>query len=84
MSNSVWPMLAAERSALVDYLPTLAAADWSCPTPCAGWTVHDLVAHVVAGAKTTPVTFVPGMIVSGFSFDRPAAFAKPATRGRRI
>jgi uncharacterized protein (TIGR03083 family) len=73
MSNPVWPMLAAERSALVEYLPTLSDDDWKCQSPCSGWTVHDLVAHVVAGAETTPLTFGPGMIVSGFSFDKLAA-----------
>jgi uncharacterized protein (TIGR03083 family) len=73
MSNPVWPMLAAERSALVSYLPTLSDGDWKCQSPCAGWSVHDLVVHVVAGANTTPARFVPAMIASGFSFDRLAA-----------
>ena len=73
MSNPVWPMLAAERTALVDYLPTLSDGDWKCQSPCAGWTVHDLIAHVVAGAQTTPLNFGPGLIASGFSFDRLAA-----------
>ena len=73
MSNPVWPMLAAERSALADYLSTLSENDWTCQSPCSGWSVHDQVAHVVAGAKTTPLTFAPGMVVSGFSFDRLAA-----------
>ena len=70
MSNPVWPMLAAERSALAGYLATLSDADWRCASPCTGWTVRDLVAHVVAGAETTPLNFGPSMIVSGFSFDR--------------
>ena len=73
MTNPVWPMLAAERSALVAYLPTLSDGDWRCPSPCSGWSVHDLVVHVVAGAKTTPLNFGPAMIASGFSFDRLAA-----------
>ena len=70
MSNPIWPMLAAERSALASYLPTLSDGDWKCASPCAGWSVHDLVAHVVAGAKTTPLTFGPAMVAAGFSFDR--------------
>lgn len=73
MSNPVWPMLAAERSALAAYLPTLSDGDWKCASPCAGWSVHDLVVHVVAGANTTPLNFGPAMIASGFSFDRLAA-----------
>jgi uncharacterized protein (TIGR03083 family) len=70
MSSPIWPMLAAERAALVDYLPTLSEADWSRPSPCAGWSVRDQLAHVVAGAKTTPLTFGPSLIRSGFSFDK--------------
>lgn len=70
MSNPVWPMLAGERAALVDYLTTLSDADWNRETPCAGWTVRDQLAHVVAGANTTPLTFGPSFIGAGFSFDR--------------
>jgi uncharacterized protein (TIGR03083 family) len=70
MSNPVWPMLAAERSALVDFVPTLSDADWKRESNCPGWSVRDLLAHIVAGAKTTPLTFGPSLAISGFSFDR--------------
>jgi uncharacterized protein (TIGR03083 family) len=70
MSSPVWPMLAAERSALVEYLPTLSEADWKLSSPCPGWSVRDQVAHIVAGANTTPLTFGPSLAVSGFSFDK--------------
>ena len=73
MGSPVWPQLAAERSALVDYLPTLSDTDWARQSPCPGWSVRDLVAHIVAGAKTTPLTFGPSLAVSGFSFDKLAA-----------
>ena len=36
MNNPIWPMIAAERSALVSYLPTLSDGDWKCQSPCAG------------------------------------------------
>ena len=70
MSSPVWPMLAAERSAFVAYLPTLSEADWRLPSPCPGWSVRDQVAHIVAGANTTPLTFGPSLAISGFSFDK--------------
>lgn len=70
MSSPIWPMLAAERAALVAYLPTLSEADWRLPSPCDGWSVRDQVAHVVAGANTTPLTFGPSLARSGFSFDK--------------
>ena len=37
--------------------------------------MHDQVAHVVAGVKTTPLNFVPSLAMSGFSFDKLAARA---------
>jgi uncharacterized protein (TIGR03083 family) len=70
MTSPVWPMLAAERSAFAAYLPTLPDSAWTRESPCPGWTVRDQVAHIVAGAKTTPLTFGPSMVISGFSFDR--------------
>jgi uncharacterized protein (TIGR03083 family) len=70
MSSPIWPMLAAERSALVAFLPTLSDADWKRPTPCPDYSVRDQVAHIVAGAKTTPLTFGPSLAISGFSFDK--------------
>jgi uncharacterized protein (TIGR03083 family) len=73
MSNPLWPMLAAERSTFADYLPSLSAEDWNRDTPCAGWTVKDQVAHIVAGAQTTPLTFGPSLLISGFSFDKLSA-----------
>jgi uncharacterized protein (TIGR03083 family) len=38
-----------ELSALLDLLRELPGTDWARPTPCTGWTVRDLAAHV-AGA----------------------------------
>jgi uncharacterized protein (TIGR03083 family) len=70
MGSPLWPMLAAERSALLDYAPTLTDAEWKRESNCAGWSVRDLLAHIVAGAKTTPLTFGPSLAISGFSFDR--------------
>jgi uncharacterized protein (TIGR03083 family) len=73
MSDNVWSMLEAERIALADYLETLTPSDWEHPSLCDGWTVKDLVAHVVAGAKSTPGRFIVGIIGSGFDFDKMTA-----------
>ena len=54
---------AAERvGELIDGVPP---DGWEAPTPCAGWTVRDLVAHLVAGnvkyaALAAGGDFVPG------------------------
>jgi uncharacterized protein (TIGR03083 family) len=69
MSDSVWPMLEAERRSFADYLQTLTPADWEHESLCEGWRVKDVVAHVVAGAKSTPGSFLLALIGSGFNFD---------------
>ena len=70
MSNPVWPMLAAERSAVIDFSSTLSDADWTRESACSGWSVRDVLAHIVAGARTTPLNFAPDMAIAGFSFAR--------------
>ena len=32
---------------LIDVLETLAPEEWDLPTPCPGWSVHDLTAHIL-------------------------------------
>lgn len=44
--TDVWPMVHAERAALIDDLATLDEAQWHMPSLCGGWTVHDVVAHL--------------------------------------
>jgi uncharacterized protein (TIGR03083 family) len=41
----------AELAATLSLLRTLEPADWSRPTPCTGWTVHDVVAHMIGQAE---------------------------------
>jgi uncharacterized protein (TIGR03083 family) len=42
-------LMQSERAALLDLLGDLDPREWDAPTPCPPWTVHDLVAHVLAG-----------------------------------
>jgi uncharacterized protein (TIGR03083 family) len=41
------PQFPRERAELIGLLKSLDAGDWQRPTACPGWTVHDIVAHVV-------------------------------------
>ena len=41
------PLFREERSALLDLLSDLAAADWEAPTVCPGWSVKDVAAHLL-------------------------------------
>jgi uncharacterized protein (TIGR03083 family) len=46
-SPDVRPLFPRERAELLALLPELGASDWQRPTVCPGWSVHDVVAHVV-------------------------------------
>jgi uncharacterized protein (TIGR03083 family) len=70
MRNDVWPMVHAERAAMIDDLARLDDAQWEQPSLCAGWTVHDVVAHMVDVALTTRLGFVIDMARARFDFDR--------------
>src|SRR5262245_12315542 len=47
MSGSEREMLRAERAELGEFVATLTAAEWAAPSLCSGWTVRDVVVHVV-------------------------------------
>lgn len=40
-------LIAVERAALLDVLRSMSLDDWDKPSPCPGWSVHDLVMHLV-------------------------------------
>lgn len=40
-------MFAPERACLIGALQDLDDASWAAPTPCPGWSVHDIAAHVL-------------------------------------
>lgn len=77
----IWPVVHAERVALIADLEGLGDDRWSTPSLCNEWTVRDVVAHMTATAKITPATFFPKLIGSGFSFARMQAKDIAAERG---
>ena len=68
--NDVWPLVHAERAALVGDLESLDDGQWEEPSLCSGWTVHDVVAHLVDTARTTRLGFLLGLAGARFDFDR--------------
>ena len=80
--TDVWPLVRAERHALIADLEGLDDAQWRTPSLCAGWTVHDLAGHLVGNAGATSV---PGLVVAivraRFDFDRLNAQAVERDRG---
>ncbi|MEV6758591.1 maleylpyruvate isomerase family mycothiol-dependent enzyme [Streptomyces sp. NPDC051214] len=74
-------MVHTERAALVEDLAHLDDKQWDHPSLCEGWTVHDVVAHLVDTARTTRLGFVGGMIRARFDFDRQNARGVRRRRG---
>jgi uncharacterized protein (TIGR03083 family) len=70
MSDDIWPVVHAERRALAADLAGLTPEQWATPSLCGGWSVHDVLAHMVATAKETPPRFLVGMLTSGFRLSR--------------
>ncbi len=66
----LWSMVHAERTALIDDLADLDDAQWQQSSLCQGWSVHDVVAHLVDSAQTTRTRFVIGLALARFDFDR--------------
>lgn len=66
----IWPVVHAERKALVADLSGLDAQQWSATSLSTEWTVRDVVAHMTATAKITPASFPLKLAGSGFNFGK--------------
>lgn len=81
MPNDVWPLVHAERRALIDALEGLDDDQWEMPSLCEGWSVHDVAAHLVDVALTTRIGFAVAMARARFDFDRQNANGLARARG---
>ncbi|CCH29590.1 maleylpyruvate isomerase family mycothiol-dependent enzyme [Actinosynnema sp. NPDC047251] len=81
MKDEIWSMVHVERAALIEDLAPLDDSAWETPSLCAGWTVHDVVAHLVDTARTTRLGFVVGLVAARFDFDRQNARGVTRERG---
>ena len=79
--DDLWSMIATERGALADDLAGIDDAAWDTPSLCAGWTVRDVTAHMIATAEMTPPRFVTKLARNGFGFQRMVARDIAANRG---
>lgn len=78
--TDVWAIVRAERQALTDDLEHLPSEQWVTPSLCAGWDIHDVLAHLVATAKETRLRFVARFAAAGFDFDKANAKGSLAER----
>ncbi|MEU4683009.1 maleylpyruvate isomerase family mycothiol-dependent enzyme [Streptomyces xinghaiensis] len=79
--RDVWPIVHAERAALIHDLEGLDDKQWEQPSLCEGWTVHDVVAHLVDSARATRLGFVAGLARARFDFHRQNAHGMARERG---
>jgi uncharacterized protein (TIGR03083 family) len=70
VTDSIWPTIHAERRALADDVAELTTEQWSTPSLCTEWTVHDVLAHLLSAAKMTPPRFLSRFAAARFDFDR--------------
>ena len=84
-TTSPWPLIHAEREALIADLATLTDGQWAARSLCASWTVRDVLGHMITTAKMTPPKFFISMARAGFRFNNmnakgvaAEATAKPA------
>ncbi|HEX9530943.1 MAG TPA: maleylpyruvate isomerase family mycothiol-dependent enzyme [Acidimicrobiales bacterium] len=75
-------MIHAERRALATDLADIGPDQWAAPSLCSGWTVREVLAHMTATAKITPAKFLPGIVGSGFSFEKLQAKGVAAELGQ--
>jgi uncharacterized protein (TIGR03083 family) len=81
MASGAWPLIHAEREALVADLHQLQEPQWATQSLCAEWTVRDALAHMTATAKMTPPRFFGKFMGSGFRFNVMSAKDIAAERG---
>lgn len=67
--DDIWSVVHAERARLVRDLEAVSADAWLTLSPCPGWTVHDVLAHLVDTAKTTRRGFAWRMLKARMDFD---------------
>src|SRR3712207_883045 len=64
---SVMAQARAEREDLLELLERLTPEQWRAPSLCAGWTVHDVVAHVLSydelGPRKLATRFASGLFL---------------------
>ena len=69
MASDPWPLIHAERAALLADLAGLTEDRWATRSLCPGWTVHEVLGHMTATARMTPVRFVSHLAGAGFRFN---------------
>ena len=62
--DEVWRHTHEQRRRLAELARSLSEDDWAVPSLCHGWTVRDVVAHVMRSATVTPVEVAVALVRS--------------------
>lgn len=82
MHVDVMALARAEREDLLDLLSTLTPEQWRAPSLCAGWSVHDVVAHVLSYEELGPRQLAARFARGSFRFGRVNAVGLREYAGR--
>ena len=70
MRTDVMALARAERADLLDLLLALTPEQWRAPSLCAGWTVQDVVAHLLSYEELGPRQLAARFARGALRFDR--------------
>ncbi len=68
MTTDVWPLIHAERAALVADLEPLTDTQWATRSLCPDWTIEETVAHLSAAASVGRLRWIRSAIGARFDF----------------
>ena len=71
----MWDRVAAERADTLAVVEGFSDEQWQTPSLCSGWTVKDVVGHIIWVASTRPPEVVNQMLLGGLRIDRVMADA---------
>lgn len=69
-SADIKELIVAERQRLGSVLPELTDAHWSTPSLCGGWTVREVIGHLVVAMTADRRRVTAAMLRSGMNFDK--------------
>ncbi len=69
-ADRIFALIASERRGLADTLAGLDADQWATPSLCAGWTVRDVVGHLVVAFEVSVPALLLQVVRNLGNFDR--------------
>lgn len=68
-TQETWKYIHSERMQMAETLDSLSPGQWDVASWCEGWSIRDVVGHIVAAAEQTPLNFYRELMSAGFKFD---------------